>query len=107
LNIPIEDKRLKNKPITKIEDFEMFLYNNTKETLKYFNKKLFKWEFAVPRQGFYDYNIKIYDEKQLNHKIQRLFFKPNTELARKILYAIDFNKLSKKILSFLDLEKQM
>jgi predicted RNA methylase len=92
----IPDLRLKRVPITKHKDFEMFQYNNTKAALKYFNKEVYKWDFAVPRQGFYDYNKKVTDEKDLNPKIQWIFFKAKDKTILERLKKIDYEKISLK-----------
>jgi predicted RNA methylase len=90
----LRDLRIKNKPETAHPDFVMYLHNNTKETLKYFKKNIFNWKFAVPRQGYYDYSWRIYNENDLRRNIQWMFFKsPNDGILEKI-DAIDFDKLS-------------
>ena len=43
----------------------MFLHNNTPSTLKFFQKEKYNWDFAVVRQGFYDYNKKIENTGEL------------------------------------------
>ena len=79
----------------KHEDFELYTHNNTKKTLRFFDKKKYNWEYAVHRQGFYDYSIKIYDEAKLKPHIQYLFIKFNNNYSRKVFDKIDFIKLSK------------
>ena len=74
----------------------MWQYNNTKETRKYFDKSKYKWDFAVARQGYYDYKNFIYDENKLNPKVQYIFFKANNNNTLEKLKNIDFEKLSKK-----------
>jgi len=90
------DLRLKDKPITKHSDFKMYLHNNTKKTLKFFQKNKYKWNFAVVRQGFYDYNEKILNVKDLFKNRQYIFFKSKNEKVNKKLLSINFIKLSKK-----------
>jgi len=63
-----KDLRIKEKPITKHPDFEMYLHNNTQSTLKYFQKDKYQWDFAVVRQGFYDYAQKIKSTAKLDQK---------------------------------------
>lgn len=53
----------------------MWQYNNTPEARKYFDKKKYKWDFAVVRQGFYDYKSIIVKETELNPKVQYIFFR--------------------------------
>jgi hypothetical protein len=85
--------RIKNKPKIKHPDFKMFLYNNTKSALKFFD---YDWDFAVPRQGYYDYSIRETNKNNCNKKIQWMFFKAkNNEILEK-LKSIDFDKLSKR-----------
>lgn len=92
----LENLRIKSAPQTKHDDFEMWQYNCTKEALKYFDKKIFGWDFAVPRQGFKDYTLKITDPAKLEKQIQWIFFKAkNTEILRR-LEKLDFVKLSHK-----------
>lgn len=91
-----KDLRIKERPITKHPDFEMFLHNNTLPTLKYFQKDKYNWDFAVVRQGFYDYNQKIETEKQLFKNRQYIFFKSKNELTKQRLLQLDFTKLAQK-----------
>jgi hypothetical protein len=83
-------KPLPNKHI----DFKLFLHNNTTGTLKYFNKDLYEWDFAVPRQGFYNYNKKIYDPLDLKPHVQYLFVKYIAPISKKIFKQINFERLS-------------
>lgn len=89
------DLRIKTPPKNKHEDFRIFLHNNTKETLKYFDKKKYKWDFAVVRQGFYDYSQRITSEEKLNSRRQYVFIKYINPDSEKIFSLIDFEKLSK------------
>lgn len=90
------DLRLKQAPATTHKDFEMWQYNNTKEARKYFDKSRYAWDFAVVRQGFYDYTRFIIKEKELNPKVQYIFFKANNDRAMMNLKSLDFETLSKK-----------
>ena len=92
----MKNLRLKSRPPVRHPDFEMFLHNNTKETLKYFNKKVFKWAFAVPRQGFYDYKERIEDQRRLRENIQWMFFRPLAEGSKERLWKIDYEELAKR-----------
>ncbi len=96
LDTKYNDLRIKTKPQTKHKDFEIFQYNNTKEALKYFDKEKYGWDFAVPRQGFYDYSKRVTNTSELNTKIQWAFFKSNSKKVLKRLRNIDFEKLAKK-----------
>jgi len=90
------DLRIRKKPPTEHKDFEMFLYNNTIETLKYFNKDKYKWDFAIHRQGFYNYNKIITEVEELNKKKQYMFIKSKYKSALNKLYNMDYNNLSLK-----------
>lgn len=90
------DLRIKTPPKTTHKNFEMFLHNNTKATLKYFDKTKYEWNFAVPRQGYYDYSLRIEDEKELQKNIQYIFFKTEDKKVLENLKNIDFEKLSRK-----------
>ena len=88
------DKRITKRPDISHPDFEMFLYNNTPQAKKYFDKQKYGWDFAVPRQGFYDYSLRIKNEEELNPKIQYMFFKGKNKTITKRISSIDFEKLS-------------
>jgi len=64
-NTKLINKRIKTPPLIKHDDFKTYIHNNTKQTLKYFDKEEYKWDFAVQRQGYYDYSILIEDAKKL------------------------------------------
>lgn len=85
--------RILDKPKISHEDFEMYLYNNTRQAEKFF---YYDWDFAVPRQGYQDYNLRVTDEKECNRKIQWIFFKAKNKKILKRLKSIDFVKLSLK-----------
>ena len=90
------DLRIKKqiKPLS--NDIELFIHNNTNETLKYFNKNKYKWDFAIHRQGYYDYNKIITKENELVKNRQYLFIKCNNKNLLKYIYEIDFNELAKE-----------
>ena len=90
------DLRIKERPITKHPDFDMYLHNNTQPTLKYFQKDKYNWDFAVVRQGFYDYTEKINEEQKLFKNRQYIFFKSKHELVKQKLLQLDFAKLAQK-----------
>lgn len=91
-----KDLRIRKAPTTRHKDFEMYQYNYTKEARKFFDKEKYGWNFAVPRQGYYDYNQKIYNQEDLSYKIQWIFFKAKDEKVLDNLKQIDFGKLSLK-----------
>lgn len=90
------DLRLKKAPPTTHKSFEMWQYNNTIGARKYFDKQRYKWDFAVVRQGFYDYNHIILQENELNPKIQYIFFKAYDDKTIVNLKSLDFESLSRK-----------
>lgn len=89
-----QDLRIKEAPKTAHKDFEMFLYNNTPQALKFFDKKKYGWDFAVPRQGFYDYSLRITDPTDLQKKVQYMFFKAADPDVLQQLLDMDFSLLS-------------
>lgn len=91
----LEDLRLYKPLPNKHEDFKLFIHNNTVETLKFFDKKVYEWDFAVPRQGYYDYNNRITNPDDLLEHVQYLFVKYESEISKEIFKIIDFDKLSK------------
>ena len=93
----VNDLRLTKPKSNKHKDFDTFIHNNTNETLKYFDKNKYKWDIAIYRQGYYDYNTIFTDSKQLISNRQYLFIKFNNKLAREIcLNLIDYENLSQK-----------
>ena len=87
------DKRIAHKPSTSHPDFEIYQYNRTELAEKYFD---FDWDFAVPRQGYQDYNRKEFSKGSCERRLQWIFFKAKNKKTLKRLLAIDFVKLSKK-----------
>lgn len=92
----LTDKRLKNNNFNKIPGLEIYTHNNTKETEKYFDKNKYKWDFAIVRQGFYDYSLKITDPKDLVKNRQYIFIKTNNKYLLDLINLVDFKKLSNK-----------
>ena len=91
----LPDLRLKRNMNADLEGLKTYIHNNTKNTLKYFDKEKYQWDFAVVRQGFYDYSEKIYDPKKLYKNRQYMFFVIKNEIMRKYIEEIDFVQLSK------------
>lgn len=89
----MENFRLKNKPEISHPDFEMYQYNRTVVAEKYFD---YDWDFAVPRQGYLDYNFKSFRKEDCNKKHQWIFFKAKNKQALERLLKLDFVALSKK-----------
>lgn len=90
------DKRLKNNNFNKIQGLEIYTHNNTKETLKYFNKEKYKWDFAIVRQGFYDYSLKITNPKDLVKNRQYIFIKTKNQYLMDLINFVDFEKLASR-----------
>ena len=92
----LKDLRLRKSPITKHKDFEMWQYNNTKTAEKFFNKEVYKWDFAVPRQGYKDYTLKETNPEIMDRRTQWIFFKAKNDEILERLRKLDFVKLSQK-----------
>jgi hypothetical protein len=88
-----EDLRILIKPDVNHQDFEMYQYNRTEEAKKFFD---FDWDFAVPRQGYNDYNFKGLKKEDCDMKKQWIFFKAKNKKVLENLMKLDFEKLSKK-----------
>lgn len=88
------DLRIKTSPPNNHKDFKLFIYNNTEIARKYFDKKTYQWDFAIHRQGYYDYSIKITNPKNLKTNRQYLFVKYIDPKSKEIFEKIDFIKLS-------------
>lgn len=80
-------------PVTSHSDFEIYQYNGTIGTEKYFD---YDWDFVVVRQGFKDYKKIYYKKEDCDKKQQMIFFKAKNEVVRNRLLNLDFEKLSKK-----------
>ena len=90
----MNDIRMYEPLPNKHPDFKLYIHNNTKETLKYFDKDKYQWDIAVYRQGFYDYNHRITDPKELQQHIQYLFIKYINPVSKIVFEQMDFEKLS-------------
>lgn len=90
-NIDCNDLRI-GRPNLEHSDFNMYQYNRTNDTLKYFN---YDWDFAIVRQGYLDYT-KIYTNKEdCDKKHQWIFFKAHNKEILDRLLNLDYVKLSK------------
>ena len=92
LDTTYKNMRIVSKPQIQHQDFDMWQYNNTPGALKYFD---YHWDFAVVRQGYYDYTELIMYKSDLNTKKQWIFFKAGDNETLQKLKAIDFEELSK------------
>ena len=88
-----ENLRIVEKPQTKLDMFEMYQYNRTEAAMKYFD---YDWDFAVHRQGYYDFSEIIRSKDELNPKRQYIFFKAHDAEVLENLLNLDFVQLSKK-----------
>jgi predicted RNA methylase len=88
-----EDSRIKTPPPIAHHDFEMFLYNNTVQAMKFFKVD---WDFAVPRQGYEDYTRRETDARHCEKNKQWMFFKPKNNEIRRRLWNFDFTELAKR-----------
>jgi len=93
-NLP--DLRLRQAPMVHHVNFEMWQYNNTRQAEKYFDKADYKWDFAVPRQGYKDYSIRETEPSKMSRQTQWIFFKAHDKATLKNLMSLDFEKLSHK-----------
>lgn len=93
----MSDLRIKEKPKITHDDFEAFIHNNTSTTMKFFDKDEYGWEFAVHRQGYYDYGQIVEDESFIRQHSNRqwIFIKPRNKTISKRLRKIDYERLSK------------
>ncbi|MBU4689963.1 hypothetical protein KQ873_02855 [Mycoplasma zalophidermidis] len=90
-----KNHRILQPPQIRHPDFKTYIHNNTKQTLKYFDKEKYGWDFAVHRQGYYDYSVKITNPKDLIKNRQYFFVRIINSDAKAIIDKIDFVKLSK------------
>ena len=90
------DLRIRQSPRTKHPDFEMYQYNCTEEAARFFDKREYPWDFAVPRQGFKDYGMRVTDSAELDRRVQWIFFKAKNRKVLSRLKKIDFETLSRK-----------
>lgn len=90
-----QNNRTKTRPPTSHKDFEIYIYNCTKETLKYFN---YDWDFAIRRQGRGDYTElkKPENKNDMDRRIQWIFLKAKNLRILHRLKSMDFEELSKK-----------
>ena len=86
-----ENLRIKDKPILQIQEFDMWQYNRTEAAKKYFD---YDWDFAVTRQGYYDYSELIFKKEELNPKRQYIFFRARNDEVLNRLLKLDFSTLS-------------
>ena len=88
-----QDIRIAQAPDISHPDFDMFQYNNTPQALKIFDNS---FDFAVPRQGYQDYNRKEIDATKCEKNKQWLLFKARNKTTLNKLKSLDFEKLAKR-----------
>lgn len=94
--------RLTKQPPISHEDFKIWQYNATPESVKYIEED---WKYATYRQGYHDYNQiftrenydYIKEKMTADKKKQQFFFiKPLTEEAENLILNMDFNALAER-----------
>ena len=88
-----QDHRLFHPPPLAHADFEFWQYNNTREALKVFDNP---FEFAVPCQGWQDYNRRPEKESECEKHKQWMLFKPKNARVRRQLLKINYRALALK-----------
>ncbi len=91
------DLRQYEQPQKTHEDFTLYIHNNTKQTEKFFVKKNFGWDFAIYRQGYYDYSNIFTKEEELIKNRQYLFIKFNEgkKKYKNLVKKMDLNSMTK------------
>lgn len=94
--------RLTKQPPISHEDFKIWQYNATPESVKYIEED---WKYATYRQGYHDYN-QIFTRENYDYikgkmtadkkKQQFFFIKPLTEEAENLILNMDFNALAER-----------
>lgn len=92
-NTEHQNLRLLVPPPIKHPDFEMYQYNNTRQALKVFN---YDWDFAVPRQGFENYNRREKEGACCEKNKQWILFKAKTNQIFDRLWNFNFENLARK-----------
>ena len=89
-----KNMRLFSPPAISHNDFIMYQYNNTRQMLKVFDEK---FDFAVPSQGWQDYNRRETSPDNCEKNKQWMLFKTLNGTAYQRLYSeIDFELLARK-----------
>ncbi len=95
--------RLLKSPSITSQDFKLWQYNATKQSLSVIDED---WDYALYRQGYYDYNSNIFTRKDYERikyemtrekqKRQFFFVKPLTKEAERNFLSMDFNALAER-----------
>ena len=89
-----KDKRLNAPPPISHHDFYLWQYNNTEEALKVFKNA---FDFAVPSQGWQDYNRREKDPGKCEKHKQWMLFRTSCKKVLNRLYKeIDYEALAMK-----------
>ena len=88
-----QNKRILSSPPIKHPNFKIYQYNNTKKALKVFQ---YDFDFAVPRQGYEDYERREFNALNLEKNKQWALFKARDEETKRNLIKLDFAKLAQK-----------
>ena len=86
------DRRLFCLPATSHPDFDMWQYNNTPQAAKVFNNH---FDFAVPRQGYEDYNRRETNHERCERTKQWILFLGRDKEIQDRLWNMDFDTLSR------------
>lgn len=86
-----EDMRESEAPPICHKDFQMWQYNNTPEALKVFEND---FDFAVPAQGWQDYDRRETDAKHCEKHKQWILLKAKNRRVLSRLLAIDYSSLA-------------
>ena len=86
-----QDKRLHTQPPISHGDFDLHQYNNTKEARKVFEKP---FNFAVPCQGWQDYERRERRVENCELNKQWMLFSALRDWALEILRDLDYNRLA-------------
>lgn len=86
-----EDMRIRSAPASSHPDFQAWIYNATKGAEKFFS---YRFDFAVPRQGFVDYSRRETDPSRCDRRMHWILFKARTKTVRRRLESIDYEELS-------------
>ena len=54
----------------------MYQYNRTKKALEFFD---YRWDFAVPRQGYVDYSFKAFSKAECDRRQHWILFKATNQ----------------------------
>ena len=85
-----EDLRITQAPPIAHADFEMHQYNNTPQAMGVFDRP---WDFAVPRQGYHDYQRREVSTEDCEKTTQWILFKARPAILKR-LCKLDFDTIA-------------